>query len=191
MAVSGRMKKLFRDGDGAREPEPADRVEDRKGSTESKTSSSGSAPEARDKDTSGGRDKSTPPQSEKKGGSASEREPKGEGEGKEPDAVGGYAEGGEVGDRGMIHERHAEERKRMHEAHERERRDMHGNHRQEHRDMHTRHEKAHKEMAARQDEELAGQNPAMPEGAGPEMGTAGPSPQGQALEPGPAGQPQQ
>lgn len=73
--------------------------------------------------------------------------------------------------------RHAKERRDMRTAHEHESRDMHGNHRDERRKMGERHEAQHVALNARQTaEEQAAQQAGMPAGAGPEMGTAGPSP---------------
>lgn len=73
--------------------------------------------------------------------------------------------------------RHMNERREMRSKHEQESKDMHGNHRDERRKMGDRHEVDHKALNARQmAEEQAAQQAGMPAGAGPEMGTAGPSP---------------
>jgi hypothetical protein len=73
--------------------------------------------------------------------------------------------------------RHMNERREMRSKHEQESKDMHGNHRDERRKMGERHEVDHKALNARQlAEEQAAQQAGMPAGAGPEMGTAGPSP---------------
>lgn len=73
--------------------------------------------------------------------------------------------------------RHMQERREMRSKHEQESKDMHGNHRDERRKMGDRHEVDHKALNARQmAEEQAAQQAGMPAGAGPEMGTAGPSP---------------
>ena len=86
-----------------------------------------------------------------------------------------------------VHKRHADERAAMHKAHENERRDMHGNHREEHRKLHHRHEAMHKEMHARHAAEMqAAASSAMPAGAGPENGAAGPAAAGATPAPGEA-----